>query len=269
MSTPHPNEYMEGQPEGEVILCAPGPIPLAPNQKLPIANAVLVFMSAQLVVTLLLGYQQIFYGHAFIIHMLLTLLVLAAGLGMLVFKIIYELRAWGALPENERNMQPILAVVLMFIPLFSLYWQFRAIRGLSVRTDESLARRGLPEIAPVNLGTFYCIYMLAFLFLNLIGVAYLMFSIFSRINFKSSGPPPDFSNLPEIQNYMLCLSIISAPLQLILGLWIEQQCRAIHSLYGFKDNPTALCPRILFLFACVALFFFSLLFMMLLHSSTL
>ena len=252
--------------ENADVPCAPGPIPLDPKVKLPMANGYLACMGAAILLNLLSSFQQVFYPQMFVLHILILVPLGLLGVGILIFKVLFELRAWSAIPEAERKMDPILAVVLLFVPFFNLYWQFRAIRGLSIRTDEALARRGLREIAPVNLGTLYCIYTIAMLCVGMLGGVYLVISILSKMNFKGGGPPPNMGQIPEVANFILIAGIFSAPMQLVQGLWIEYQCRATHTLYGATENPTTVLPRMMILLSTIAFFFFSLLFLLMHHS---
>lgn len=49
----------------------------------------------------------------------------------IIVTLVWLYRTWSAVPEQHRGTSPGLAVGLLFIPFFNLYWQFRAFRGLS------------------------------------------------------------------------------------------------------------------------------------------
>jgi hypothetical protein len=50
-------------------------------------------------------------------------------------------RAWGAIPEKYGGMSAGMAVGLLFVPLFNLYWMFRVVPRLSTALTRTLERR--------------------------------------------------------------------------------------------------------------------------------
>lgn len=78
----------------------------------------------------------------------------AAGV---VFAMVNLYKAWRLVePDPRGGMSPGKAVGLLFVPFFSLYWQFRAYYGLSLAYAEFIARRKLDAKAPGKelMGTF-------------------------------------------------------------------------------------------------------------------
>jgi hypothetical protein len=68
-------------------------------------------------------------------------------------------KAWTAITDGQQRTTPILASLLMIIPLWQLYWQFVAVYGWSQDYNKYIARRGLTGAQPMNeqLFMFQCI----------------------------------------------------------------------------------------------------------------
>jgi hypothetical protein len=69
--------------------------------------------------------------------------LLAAPLGLIavVLFLAWLYRAWSAVPSRHRGLRPALAVGLLLVPLFNLYWMFRAVPGLSSALRRALGER--------------------------------------------------------------------------------------------------------------------------------
>lgn len=61
-------------------------------------------------------------------------------------------RAWKALAPYQPATTPGRAVGLLFVPLFNLYWQFVALRGLAIDFNRALASSGKTGVPPINEG---------------------------------------------------------------------------------------------------------------------
>lgn len=66
---------------------------------------------------------------------------LCTGLGLIsaILYLVWLYKAWSAVPPQYRSTSPGAAVGLMFVPLFNLYWMFRATIGLSRSIERALA----------------------------------------------------------------------------------------------------------------------------------
>ena len=66
---------------------------------------------------------------AFLLFMLVPMLLF--GILATVFMCVWLYQAWDSVPAPYRSTTPGRAVGLLFVPVFNLYWVFRAIPGLS------------------------------------------------------------------------------------------------------------------------------------------
>jgi len=90
-------------------------------------------------------------------------------------------KAWSVVPPSQNRPTPGKAVGLLFVPLFSLYWMFIAIPGLSTALDETLQER---SSSPGRGGAGYGVGLAACIvtlipFLN--GIAFILFLVWLNI----------------------------------------------------------------------------------------
>jgi hypothetical protein len=87
--------------------------------------------------------------------------LLAAPLGLIaaVAFLAWLYRAWRAVPARHRDVPPGLAVGLLLVPVWNLYWMFRAIPGLSSALRRALGERDLVRRDRTNyrIGVVTCI----------------------------------------------------------------------------------------------------------------
>jgi hypothetical protein len=87
-----------------------------------------------------------------------VLLLLIAQLLFLVF----AYQCWKLIQDGQARTGPIKAMVLLFVPLFNLYWVFIAIGSLSRGLNEYAERRGIPgRPASTALAVAYCILVIS------------------------------------------------------------------------------------------------------------
>jgi hypothetical protein len=80
------------------------------------------------------------------IAMLGYLCFLGAGIAYLV--LIYK--AWSAINDGQQRTSPMLATLLLLIPLWQLYWMFQAIWGWSQDYNKYIARHNLANAPKMN-----------------------------------------------------------------------------------------------------------------------
>lgn len=89
---------------------------------------------------------------------LLTSLNLAALVVLIAIGAALLHRSWASIQAHDAPLRPGAAVGLMFIPLFNLYWQFRAFHGFAVEFNRVLDRTSVPAPRiPARLTLAYCI----------------------------------------------------------------------------------------------------------------
>jgi len=59
------------------------------------------------------------------------------------FAAVFFYRAWDQIQDEHAHTSPLLAVVLMFVPLFNFYWAYIAIWGLAKDLNAYAARHGI------------------------------------------------------------------------------------------------------------------------------
>lgn len=79
------------------------------------------------------------------------------GIISFIFMLILLYRIWKQIPPKMARTKPIFAVGLLFIPLFSLYWNFVAFYGLAVSLNESLKQAGIKQRVASGLALTVCI----------------------------------------------------------------------------------------------------------------
>jgi hypothetical protein len=88
-------------------------------------------------------------GMLLTITIILAIFGLPVMIGAAVCAAIFLYRAWDQVQDGEARATPGLAVGLMFVPLFNLYWAYIAIWGLS-KNMNSYTRRNNIEAPAVN-----------------------------------------------------------------------------------------------------------------------
>jgi hypothetical protein len=82
----------------------------------------------------------------------LTVLIVIATLGVVIWGIvvamIYVHRAWRMLQGFGASITPGIAVGLQFIPVFNLYWNFRAYHNWAMEFNNAVARQPALQLAP-------------------------------------------------------------------------------------------------------------------------
>jgi hypothetical protein len=86
---------------------------------------------------------------------------LAAPVGLIaaVIFLAWLYQAWSAVPPRHRDLRPALAVGLLLVPLFNVYWMFRAIPGLSSALRRALGERDVVRLSNTTyrLGVATCV----------------------------------------------------------------------------------------------------------------
>jgi len=75
----------------------------------------------------------------------------------LIFGLIWLHSAWSSIPYEYRSISPGQAVGMMFIPIYNLYWVFKANVGLTSALDYALAGSGSMRQASKGAAIFACI----------------------------------------------------------------------------------------------------------------
>ena len=77
-----------------------------------------------------------------------------------IVQVLWLHRAWGTVPAEYRSFTPGQAVGLLFVPVFNVYWGFRAYPGLCATYDRILRDRGRQAdvtTSEYTLAVAYCI----------------------------------------------------------------------------------------------------------------
>jgi len=78
-------------------------------------------------------------------------LFILAAIAYIIPFLIFMYRLWSIVPERYRRTTPGMAVGLMFIPLWNVYWVFQLIYGLAVDTRTWLSTTGYEARIPVGI----------------------------------------------------------------------------------------------------------------------
>lgn len=105
------------------------------------------------------GFHSLYWGYfgCAVGGMVLTVTIILSFLGFpaliiaAVFAAIFIYRSWAQVQDHEARTTPGLAVGLMFVPLFNLYWAYIAIWGLAKDLNSYTRRNGI-EAPQVNEG---------------------------------------------------------------------------------------------------------------------
>jgi hypothetical protein len=88
-------------------------------------------------------------GGSFLVFLLGFACILAAAIAYLVL----WYKSWAAIQDGHARTTPLLAVLLMFIPLFNLYWAFQTIHGFAVDYNKYITRHG-KQVPPLPEGLY-------------------------------------------------------------------------------------------------------------------
>jgi hypothetical protein len=89
------------------------------------------------------------FGGSFLIFLFGFICLISAAVAQLVL----WYKAWAAIQDGHARTTPGMAVGLMFIPLFNLYWGFQAIHGFAVDYNKYIARHQRP-VTPLSEGLY-------------------------------------------------------------------------------------------------------------------
>lgn len=78
-----------------------------------------------------------------LVTLILSLFAFPALIAAVVFAAILLFRTWDQIQDGEARTSPGLAVGLMFVPLFNLYWVFVAILGLAKDLNRYMDERDI------------------------------------------------------------------------------------------------------------------------------
>ena len=92
--------------------------------------------------------------------------MVASFYGFGVFVLLWY-RAWGALAAGPQKFNPARTALLLLVPLFNLYWFFRAVGGWPKAYNRYAGEKNL-DLAPLNDKLFlaYCIFTVAAVAVN-------------------------------------------------------------------------------------------------------
>lgn len=115
------------------------------------------------------------YYRNFLILMIIGLCLMPLlGIGLIpiiaasVFALIILYRSWGWFREMTFGVAPIVAIVLLFVPLGSTIWAFWAYYYFSKRINEALFQQGKSKILNEDTALIYCLFsIVSDLFVNL------------------------------------------------------------------------------------------------------
>jgi hypothetical protein len=81
--------------------------------------------------------------------------------------ILFWYRAWSALSDEKLKFNPAWMAIPLLIPIFSLYWLFRAVRGWPKAYNRYARERRL-NVPPLDAAffTIYCVFTVAMVFVN-------------------------------------------------------------------------------------------------------
>ena len=105
-----------------------------------------------------------------------TGIFLVIGCMVLACMLLYQ--SWKLIPKEIARTTPGLAVGLLFIPIFNLYWIFVACAGLAEDMNKALEQRGLSSRVNKILGIAICILAI----LSCIPMIIHSFSFFALVN---------------------------------------------------------------------------------------
>ncbi|MFO0864426.1 MAG: DUF4339 domain-containing protein [Gemmataceae bacterium] len=85
-----------------------------------------------------------------------------------IFYLVFLYRCWEIVQEERTETTPGMAIGLLFVPLFNIFWSFIAIRGLAVKANEYAMRHRLrapraPQTLGLAVGMNYAWYPLVFI----------------------------------------------------------------------------------------------------------
>jgi len=113
--------------------------------------------------------------------MIAGIVLLVASVSILI--LLYQL--WKLIPEDIARTTPGKAVGFLFIPLFNLYWNFVAFKGLGEDMNATLEQHGVEDQVNARAGSIFCILVLCSL-IPLIGALCGLISIFVLFSFLKS-----------------------------------------------------------------------------------
>ncbi len=92
--------------------------------------------------------------------------MIASFYGFGVFVLLWY-RAWGAIAAGPQKFNPARTALLLLVPLFNLYWFFRAVWGWPKAYNQYTREKSL-DLAPLNDRIFlaYCIFTVAAVAVN-------------------------------------------------------------------------------------------------------
>jgi hypothetical protein len=110
-----------------------------------------------------------------------------------IFYFVFLYRCWETIQEERSEMTPGMAIGLLFVPLFNIFWAFIAIRGLAVKANEYAMRHRLrapraPQTLGLAVGMNFAWYPLVFLagigFIGLV-MNIFVFPVFAKALFRT------------------------------------------------------------------------------------
>lgn len=199
--------WKSGMPAWSAACDVPGLMPVrpsvtAPERAVPSAKYPLMAMTAVLScgaggeLWLLTGPNNKAAAFAIVILLLVTMTASA------VMNAVFVYRSWACLPASHRTISPGLAVGLMFVPFYNLFWVFGAIGELSRNTNRALQDRGKATSVPEDSWKPAC----------------RLFVAWSLLFF-----------VPVVGE------LLFAACSLLFGRWMLAQSRAAHTLTGKTD----------------------------------
>ncbi|HMO15165.1 MAG TPA: hypothetical protein PKD64_03900 [Pirellulaceae bacterium] len=113
-----------------------------------------------------------------VVPLLIPFAMLPAMLGVAIPLMVLVYKLWAALPASHSRTTPGLAVGLLFIPIFNLYWMFQAFWGWTQDFNRYIAASGSNvKQAPQGLAMTICIFTL----LSMIPLLGIVFALLNQI----------------------------------------------------------------------------------------
>ncbi|MBE7464257.1 MAG: DUF4339 domain-containing protein [Planctomycetes bacterium] len=133
---------------------------------------------------------------------------LVCGVAFWVRVSIFLFNAWSVLAWKHQSIKPGLAAASPWIPVANLALIFKAVHGLSVKSNEALKEKGQTSAAPEPLGI-------------AVGVAFVLMLLL----------PLALPNPGALLYFSTAVVALSA-------YWLIQQCRVTNILIGHEDAPS-------------------------------
>lgn len=141
-------------------------------------------------------------------YLIFLFVALVCGVAFWVRVSIFLFNAWSALAWKHQSIKPGLAAASPWIPVANLALIFKAVHGLSIKSNEALKEKGLKSAAPEPLGI-------------AVGVAFVLMLL-----------------LPLALPNPGALLYFTTAVVALTTQWLVRQCQATNILIGHEDAPS-------------------------------